>query len=52
MQFVCDNDMLFTHVNPCWPGSVHDGYAFNASNIRVQADDNILDPYFLLGDSG
>ena len=49
---MCDSRKIITHINPMWAGSVQDAYCYNASDIRLQADQHLLDPYFILGDSG
>lgn len=35
-----------------WPGSAHDTYIFNNSNIRMRFETGQMDNFLLLGDSG
>ena len=51
-QVIADSDHLFVHVDPRWPGSVHDSHCLNMSDVSEASNTGLLDDFFFLGDSG
>ncbi|XP_018363950.1 PREDICTED: putative nuclease HARBI1 [Trachymyrmex cornetzi] len=54
VQLICDPDLRILNVNARYPGSTHDSYIWNNSNILPLMRDiyNCGHQFFLLGDSG
>ena len=50
-QVIVDADYLFLHVDPRWPGSVHDAHCMNMSDVLEAGNGGQLEDYFILGDS-
>ncbi|XP_071652224.1 putative nuclease HARBI1 [Temnothorax longispinosus] len=54
VQLICDTDLRIMNVNARYPGSTHDSYIWNNSNVLPIMQDiyNRGHRFFLLGDSG
>ncbi|XP_029178453.1 putative nuclease HARBI1 [Nylanderia fulva] len=54
VQLICDSDLRIMNVNARYPGSTHDSYIWNNSNVLPIMQDiyNRGHNFFLLGDSG
>ncbi|XP_036147282.1 putative nuclease HARBI1 isoform X2 [Monomorium pharaonis] len=54
VQLICDSDLRIINVNARYPGSTHDSYIWNNSNVLPIMQDiyNHGHKFFLLGDSG
>ncbi|XP_018311535.1 putative nuclease HARBI1 [Mycetomoellerius zeteki] len=54
VQLICDSDLRIMNVNARYPGSTHDSYIWNNSNVLpiMQEIYNRGHNFFLLGDSG
>ncbi|VEN37562.1 unnamed protein product [Callosobruchus maculatus] len=52
VQAICDADLKLQNIVCRWPGSSHDSFIFNNSNIRAKFERGEYRNYILIGDSG
>lgn len=52
VQTVSDATLKIRNIVARWPGSAHDQTVFNNSTLKQDFEDNIYNPYCLVGDSG
>ena len=52
MQAICDGNLIFQDVVARWPGSHHDSFILQSSNIYARFKKDEFGDCWLLGDSG
>ena len=52
VQIVCDSDQYITNIVAKWPGSSHDSFVFQNSELSMKFETGQIEGGYLLGDSG